>query len=56
MAYIKRLAYFNCFFLILYISSNAQPFVFNRVPLFEENTRGFITSMAQDSKGLYVVY
>ena len=51
MAYIKRLAYFNCFFLILYISSNAQPFVFNRVPLFEENTRGFITSMAQDSKG-----
>jgi ligand-binding sensor domain-containing protein/signal transduction histidine kinase len=51
MTTITRLASFNCILLILFISSNAQPFVFNRVPLFEENTRGFITSMAQDSKG-----
>jgi ligand-binding sensor domain-containing protein/signal transduction histidine kinase len=32
-------------------SAKAQQFVFNRTPLFEENVRGFITSMAQDSKG-----
>jgi len=51
MIKIKRLASFNCILLLLSISSNAQQFVFNRVPLFEENTRGFITSMAQDSKG-----
>ena len=37
--------------LIFYASVNAQQFVFNRVPLFEENVRGFITCMAQDSKG-----
>src|SRR5215469_6377331 len=51
MTMMKRLVAFNCFLLILFISSNAQSFVFNRVPLFEENTRSFITSMAQDSKG-----
>ncbi|MEO6453653.1 MAG: two-component regulator propeller domain-containing protein [Ginsengibacter sp.] len=38
-------------FLVLYIPAKAQQFVFNRVPLFEENVRGFITCMAQDSKG-----
>ena len=51
MNIIKRLASFNYILLLLSVSSNAQQFVFNRVPLFEENTRGFITSMAQDSKG-----
>ena len=38
-------------FLLLHVSSAAQQFVFNRVPLFEVNVSAFITSMAQDSKG-----
>ncbi len=37
--------------IFLHATVNAQQFVFNRVPLFEENVRGFITAMAQDSKG-----
>jgi signal transduction histidine kinase/ligand-binding sensor domain-containing protein len=38
--------------LLLYIFPvKAQRFVFNRVSLFEENVQGFITGIAQDSKG-----
>src|ERR1051325_3065765 len=37
--------------LLLHISSGAQQFVFNRVPIFETNASVFITAMAQDSKG-----
>src|SRR4030095_3483933 len=38
-------------FFLFHVSANAQQFVFNRVRLFEENVTGFITAMAQDSKG-----
>ncbi len=31
--------------------AQTQEFAFNRVPLFEKNVRGFITSSAQDSNG-----
>ncbi|QJW90840.1 hypothetical protein HNV11_16375 [Spirosoma taeanense] len=39
-------------YLLLYaLPIQAQNFTFNRVPLFEENIRGFITAMAQDDHG-----
>ena len=52
----KQLAYlgFGFVFSILFLSSSpvkAQQFTFTRTSLFEENVRGFITCMAQDSKG-----
>jgi hypothetical protein len=47
----KWLAYIFSVFVLFTTTVNAQPFVFNRVSLFEENVRGFITSMAQDAKG-----
>ena len=39
------------FLLLLISQAKAQQFVFNRVPLFDENIRGFITSMTQDANG-----
>jgi ligand-binding sensor domain-containing protein/signal transduction histidine kinase len=38
-------------FLLLTTHAKAQQFTFNRVPLFDENVQGFITGIAQDSKG-----
>ncbi|HVE61829.1 MAG TPA: two-component regulator propeller domain-containing protein, partial [Chitinophagaceae bacterium] len=49
---IKKCLAYILLVLVLYTSpAAAQQFVFNRVPLFEENVRGFITSMAQDANG-----
>jgi len=52
----KRLNHFvfTCIFsaLILYsFTASPQQFNFTRTHLFEENVRGFITCIAQDSKG-----
>lgn len=50
----KCLASFALVFLNLLVytsTAQAQEYAFNRVPLFEENVKGFITGIAQDSKG-----
>ncbi len=50
----NHLVFFTFAFLFLLVHASpvkAQQFAFNRVPLFEENVRGFITGIAQDSKG-----
>ncbi len=49
-----KFAYIAIAFLLFLLSDlpvKSQQFAFNRVPLFEENVRGFITGMAQDAKG-----
>src|SRR4051812_27694130 len=48
----RSLFIFSLLSVVLYCTpAKSQEFSFTRTQLFEENMRGFITAMAQDSKG-----